>query len=106
MRYPAAEQREIIRLVEPSSRSVGRTLTPRGIPRATCYRWSQRYLARGAAALSDGQPAPRRVWNKLPEKMAAAVIELALKEPELSPRELATAFRRPAAVLRFRSRGL
>ena len=49
-------------------------------------------MARGAGALEDGQPAPRRVWNKLPEKVAAAVIELALKEPELSPRELATAF--------------
>jgi hypothetical protein len=61
-------------------------------PRATFYRWYQRYLARGAGALGDGQPAPRRVWNKIPETVAAAVIDLALKEPELSPRELATAF--------------
>jgi putative transposase len=92
MRYRAAEKLEIIRLVEQSSLSVRRTLAQLGIPRATFYRWYRRYLARGAGALGDGQSAPRRVWNKLPEKVAAAVVELALKEPELSPRELATAF--------------
>src|SRR5208282_1276481 len=92
MRYRAAEKLDIIRLVEQSSLSVRRTLAQLGIPRATFHRWYRRYLARGAAALRDGQPAPRRVWNKLPAKAAAAVIELALKEPELSPRELATAF--------------
>jgi putative transposase len=63
-----------------------------GISRATFYRWYQRYRARGAVALADGQPAPRRVWNKLPDAVAATVIDLALKEPEWSPRELATAF--------------
>jgi putative transposase len=92
MRYRAAEKLEIIRLVEQSSRPVRRTLAQLGIPRATFYRWYQRYLARGAGALGDGPPAPRQVWNKLPPKVAAAVLALALQEPELSPRELATAF--------------
>jgi putative transposase len=92
MRYSAAEKLEIIRLVEQSALPVRRTLAQLGIPRATFYRWYERYLARGAGALGDGQPAPRRVWNKLPEAVAAAVIDLALQEPELSPRELATAF--------------
>jgi putative transposase len=92
MRYRAAEKLEIIRLVEQSSLPVRRTLAQLGIPRATFYRWYEGYLARGAGALEDGQPAPRRVWNKLPPKVAAAVLALALQEPELSPRELATAF--------------
>jgi putative transposase len=92
MRDRAAKKLEIIRLVERSSLSVRRTLAQLGIPRATFYRWYQRYLARGAGALGDGQSAPRRGCNKLPEKVAAAVVELALQEPELSPRELATAF--------------
>jgi transposase InsO family protein len=91
MRYSAAEQLEIIRLVEQSSLPAHRTLTQLGIP-ATFYRWYERYLRRGAAALSNGQPAPRRVWNKLPEEVAAAVLELALKEPALSPREVAARF--------------
>jgi putative transposase len=88
----AAEKLEIIRLVEQSWLSVKRTLAQLGIPRSTFYAWYERYLARGAGALEDGQPAPRRVWNKIPEPVAEAVVELALKQPELSPRELATAF--------------
>ncbi len=92
MRYRAAEKLEIIRLVEQSSLSVRRTLAQLGIPRATFYLWYERYLARGAGALEDGQPTPRRVWNKIPAAVAEAVLKLALKQPELSPRELATTF--------------
>jgi len=92
MRYRAAEKLEIIRLVEQSSLSVRRTLAQLGIPRSTFYAWYERYLARGAGALEDGQPAPRRVWNKLPDTVAEAVLALALEEPELSPRELAVSF--------------
>jgi len=92
MRYSAAEKLEIIRLVEHSSLPVRRTLAQIGIPRSTFYAWYERYLARGAGALEDGQPAPRRVWNKLPDTIAQAVVGLALKEPELSPRELAVSF--------------
>ena len=92
MRYRAAEKLEIIRLVEQSSLPVRRTLAQLGIPRSTFYAWYERYLARGAGALEDGQPAPRRVWNKLPDTVAQAVVGLALKEPELSPRELAVSF--------------
>ena len=92
MRYRAAEKLEIIRLVEQSSLSVRRTLAQLGIPRSTFYLWYERYQARGAGALEDGQSAPRRVWNKIPGPVAEAVVELALQQPELSPRELATAF--------------
>jgi putative transposase len=88
MRYAAGEKLEVIRLVEQSSLPVRRTLAQLGIPRSTFYAWDERYLARGAGALEDGQPAPpRRVWNKLPDTVAEAVLELALKEPALSPRE-------------------
>ena len=45
MRYRAAEKLEIIRSVEQSSLSVRRTLAQLDIPRATFYRWYQRYLA-------------------------------------------------------------
>jgi len=92
MRYTAAEKQEIIRLVEQSLLSVRRTLAQIGIPRSTFYAWYERYREDGAAALEDGHPAPRRVWNKVPEHVAAAIVDLALAEPELSPRELATTF--------------
>jgi putative transposase len=92
MRYSAAEKLEIIRLVEQSSLSGWRTLAQLGIPRSTFYLWYERYLTRGAGALEDGQSAPRRVWNKIPAPVAEAVVEMALKQLELSPCELATAF--------------
>ena len=92
MRYTAAEKQEIIGLVEHSSLSVRRTLAQLGIPRSTFYCWYDRYRAGGPDGLEDRAPAPQRVWNKLPDTVAAAVLELALKEPQLSPRELAVSF--------------
>src|SRR5208282_1374654 len=92
MRYPAAEKLEIIRLVEQSSLPVRRTLVQLGIPRSTFYCWYDRYRARDDEGLEDRTPAPRRVWNKIPAAVTQAVLELALKEPELSPRELAVSF--------------
>jgi transposase-like protein len=86
MRYAAAEKLEIIRLVEQSSLSVRRTLAQLGIPRSTFYFWYDRYRARHAEGLEDRTPAPRRVWNKIPAAVTQAVLELALKAPELSPR--------------------
>ncbi len=84
MRYRAAEKLEIIRLVEQSSLSVRRTLAQLGIPRSTFYLWYERYQARGAGALEDGQAAPRRVWNKLPVPVAEAVVELAWPAPQFT----------------------
>jgi putative transposase len=92
MRYAAAEKLEIIRLVEQSSLSVRRTLDQLGIPRSTFYCWYDRYRTGQAEDLKDRPPAPRRVWNKLPAAVSQAVLELALKEPQLSPRELAVSF--------------
>jgi putative transposase len=92
MRYAAAEKLEIIRLVEQSSLSVRRTLGQLGIPRSTFYCWYDRYRTGQAEDLKDRPPAPRRVWNKLPAAVSQAVLELALKEPQLSPRELAVSF--------------
>ena len=54
--------------------------------------WEVDYRARDDEGLEDRTPAPRRVWNKLPTAVTQAVLELALKEPELSPRELAVSF--------------
>ena len=90
--YAAAEKLEVIRLVEQSSLSVRRTLAQLGIPRSTFYCWHDRYRARHAEGLKDRTPAPRRVSDKLPTAVTQAMLELAVKEPELSPRELAVSF--------------
>jgi len=92
MRYPSSEKLEIIRLVEQSHLPVRRTLATLGIPPGTFYRWYDRFQTGGPEALEDRSPRPRQVWNRIPDDVREQVVELALDEPELSPRELATRF--------------
>jgi transposase InsO family protein len=92
MRYPAAEKAEIIRLVEQSHLPIRRTLEKLGIPRATFYRWYEAYQTGGPEALEDRPSRSTRVWNRLPEEIRGSIIDLALEQPELSPRELAVRF--------------
>lgn len=47
---------------------------------------------RGLDALEDRKPTPKRVWNRNPDEIRDKVIERALQQPELSPREVAVAF--------------
>lgn len=92
MRYPASEKLEIIRLVEQSHLPTKRTLDTLGIPRTTFYRWYDRYQIGGPEALEDRSPKPSQVWNRIPEPVREKVKDLALKESDLSPRELAVQF--------------
>jgi len=92
MRYPASEKLEIIRLVEQSSLPVRRTLEKIGIPRATFYRWYDLYQTGGPEALDDRHPKPDRVWNRIPDDVRERIVNLALDESALSPRELAVRF--------------
>src|ERR671912_2491798 len=92
MRYPAAEKLEIIRLVEGSPLPVRRTLARLGIPRATFYRWYDLLRTGGPEALEDRPSRPGRVWNRIPDAVRGRILDLALAEPELSPRELAVHF--------------
>ena len=92
MRYPASEKLEIIRLVEESHLSARLTLAKLGIPRTTFYRWYDRYLQRGEAGLQDQSPKPKHVWNRVPDEVKRKVVDFALQETELSPRELAVTF--------------
>lgn len=92
MRYPASEKLEIIRLVEQSALPVRRTLNQLGIPKSTFYSWYARYEMGGPEALEDHRPRPNRVWNRISDDVREQILELALDEPELSPRELAVTF--------------
>jgi putative transposase len=92
MRYPASEKLEIIQLVEQSHLSVRRTLEQIGISRATFYRWYDLYQTGGPEALEDRSSRPSRVWNRIPDEVRDRIVQLALDEPELSPRELAVRF--------------
>ena len=92
MRRTTSEQVELIRLVEGSDLSVRQTLRELQLNRSTCYAWYRRYTQRGRAGLEPQPGASRRVWNRIPDDVRDQIVELALDEPELSPRELAVTF--------------
>ena len=56
------------------------------------YRWYDRFLAFGDAGLEDRNSSPGRVWNRIPDDVRGEIIDLALEETQLSPRELAVRF--------------
>src|SRR3974390_521074 len=92
MRYSATEKFEIIELVEQSSLSIRRPLAPVGVLGATFCGGSRGSREGGIGVLGDGKPRPRRIWNKIPHEIGTAIVNLALEEPDLSPRELAVNF--------------
>ena len=92
MRYSASDKIEIIRLVEHSHVPARRALEKLGIPRSSFYRWYDRYQGGGPEALADRPSRPDRAWNRIPEAIRSQIVDLALDQPELSPRELAVRF--------------
>jgi putative transposase len=92
MRYSPSEKLEIIRTVEQSHLPVRHTLEHIGLPRATFYRWYDQYTTGGPEALPDRPSRPERSWNRIPDAVRSRIVELALEQPELSPRELAVRF--------------
>jgi transposase InsO family protein len=92
MRYAAAEKQEIIRTVEESSLGIARTLRQLSIPKSTFYNWYDRYLTGGIEGLADQKPTAPTSWNKVPGEQRQALLEMALEQPSLSPRELAVRF--------------
>jgi hypothetical protein len=46
----------------------------------------------GLEALEDRPSRPSRVWNHIPDEVREKILQLALDEPEFSPRELAVRF--------------
>lgn len=65
------------------------TLKELGVHRSTFYNWYRRYLEDGVEGLGPQQPKARTFWNKIPEKVKDQVVQEALEQTELSPRELA-----------------
>ena len=92
MRYPTSEKMEIIRIVERSHLPTKATLDKLGVSRPTFYRWYDLYQQFGTTGLEDKRSGPNKTWNRVPDEMRAQIIDLALDEPELSPRELAVTF--------------
>ena len=92
MRYSASEKVEIIQLVERSDLSIRKTLAHLDIHRSTFYSWLQRYRDKGVDGLNDMKPVTDSAWNKIPAVHRTAIIDMALADPQLSPRELAVTY--------------
>jgi len=92
MRYPASEKLEIIKIVEQSHLPAKKTLDQLGIARRTFYRWYDRYLEGGPEALEDRPSRPSRVWNSIDADIQCQIVDMALEQSELSPRELAVRY--------------
>jgi len=92
MRYPASEKLEIIKIVEQSHLPAKKTLDQLGIARRTFYRWYDRYLEGGPEALEDRPSRPSRVWNRIDADIQCQIVDMALEQSELSPRELAVRY--------------
>jgi len=85
----AEKKREMIELVRRSPQPKRTTIAELGLSRSTFYRRQQRYRAQGEVGLVDRKPEPGAVWNRLRPAEQTAILETALQQPDLSPRELA-----------------
>lgn len=92
MRHSQAERMEIIQLVENSELSIRQTLKELEVPRSTFYDWYGRYQENGYDGLADKRTGPRQFWNQIPESVKGEIVDLALKHPERSSRQLAWKF--------------
>jgi transposase InsO family protein len=71
---------------------VRRTLDQLDIPKSTVYGWYGRYREGGDEALVDGETPSATIWNQIPDKVRAAILDLTLEKPELSAGELAARY--------------
>jgi putative transposase len=92
MRFSASEKLGIIRIVEQSHLPAKITLDKLGVSCRTFYRWYDRYLEGDPEALEDKPSAPSRAVHRIHDTIHDQIIELALEQSELSPRELAVRF--------------
>ncbi len=87
--YSASEKLAIIRLVEDSELSIRRTLVELNVSRSSFYRWYRAYERDGPDGLHNHSRASRQHWNRIPDSVRDLVVDVALDQPELTPRELA-----------------
>jgi len=89
MHYSQKEKYELIKLVEQSDLGVIRTLRELKVNKTTFYKWYNSYLENGYDGLARKRTRTNNTWNKINQADRNKVVEIALKKPELSSREIA-----------------
>ena len=92
------QKQEVLELVQRSPLSKRQTLAELGVACSTYYRWQRRVRQKGGIGLVDRRPDPGRVWNRLRPEEEETILSEALRQPDLSPRELSCYLRRPCGV--------
>ena len=89
MHYSQQEKYELIQLVEQSDLGVVRTLRELKLNKTTFYNWYRAYSEGGYEALARKPSERKSSWNRINQVDRDKVVEIALEQPELSPRQVA-----------------
>ena len=89
MHYSQQEKYELIHLVEQSDLGVIRTLRELKINKTTFYNWYKSFIEDGYEGLARKPSKRKSSWNQINESDRDKVVEIALEQSELSPREVA-----------------
>ena len=92
IRYTPEEKMEIIHIVEHSELSVTQTLENLQVPRSTFYDWYKLYQEYGPDGLRPKVAKNDQFWNRIPDPVRKQIVDLALKYPDESPRQIAYRF--------------
>lgn len=84
----AEHKLEVLRAVEGSGLPVRQVLGQLGIASSTYYRWRARFRREGTSGLADRPRQGPGSWNRLLAAEQSRVVEVALLNPEWSPRQL------------------
>ena len=79
----------MIELVRQSPVAKKETLAELGLAPSTYYRWQRRHRCEGEAGLVDRRPQPGTIWNRLRPEEEKTILNVALREPDHSAREIA-----------------
>ena len=79
---------QVLRAVEFSPLGVTKTLKRLGIPPSTYYRWRRKFRRKGLVGLRDRPSGHGWVWNRLLPEEREKALEIALLNPEWSPRDV------------------
>jgi len=83
-----ADRIDLVRKLDLLEGGRAKMLLDLGIPRSTFYHWRSEYDQKKEAAFVRVRSV-RKIWNKLESTETEQVLDIALKNPELSPRLLA-----------------